>query len=320
MAIAPISGWVLDRIANDLDRARAGFAGFYLRASDERRQVVAAFLSVSPLNEATEKESASLLMEAGHHAILHIAFGTVPTGFRAALGRSGAQAHAATYYRDLFKMLSDGQPHIITAIQRLPALTPERLLVMGELPTDLCDARIVYRIKDAGHASDLILAADLLEKRGVSRHAVVEALCQSVNLNETIKRWSFRMPFPKGPIPACSGYRPITNGVELRKIALKYRNCVRGYLSAAMAGDHAFGEFTANGHDVLISYDRAGGLWIADGVHGRSNLAVHAELSKEAFAFAGRHGIPDRRSSNRTDKAVEALRRLSRFYVDWDAE
>lgn len=83
-----------------------------------------------------------------------------------------------------------------------------------------------------------------------------------------------------------------------------------------MTGEHAFGEFRHEGAEVLISFDRTDGMWIVDGIYTFRNLAVDVNLSRAAYAFAARHGVPDRRPDH-GDKAVEALRRLARFHGDW---
>ena len=315
-SIAPLSGWMLDRVVLLLDAASPGFAGHYLRSSNERRQVVAAFLAVTELDAETSGEAAEFLMTADHRSILHLAFGCVPRGFRAALGRSGPQPHDKGYYHQLFDLLATGPRHVIAAILQSAALDPERLAIVTNSPADLCDTRILSKLKDRKHATDVALSIDLLHRRSVDRTAVVEALRRTDKVNETIKRWALRMSFPPGPIPASDGYRPIRSGIELTAIARKYRNCSRTFFASLMTGSHAFGELCHEGEEVLLSFDRIQGVWITDGVYSYRNLAVHAGLSRAAFAFAARHGVPDRKPDN-SDKAVSALRRLARFHGDW---
>ena len=315
-SIAPLTGWMLDRVALLLDGARPGFAGHYLRSSNERRQVVAAFLAVTELDAETLGEAAEFLMAADHRSILHLAFGSVPHGFRAALGRSGPQPHDSGYYRQLFDLLSTGPRHVIAAILQSAALDPERLAIVKNSPDDLCDTRILSKLKDRKHAADVALSIDLLHRRGVDRTELIGALRRTDKMNETIKRWSMRMTFPPGPIPASDGYRPIKSGIELTAIARKYRNCSRGFFASLMSGSHSFGELRHEGEEVLLSFDKIQGMWIIDGVYSFRNLAVHAALSRAAFAFAARHGVPDRKPDS-SDKAVSALRRLARYSGDW---
>lgn len=314
-SIAPVSGWMLDRIVA-LDEVMPGFAGYVFRASAERRQVIAAFLSVAKLDGDGAGDTAEFLMRADHRSILHRAFGRVPPGLRAALGRSGSQPHEPAYYRQLFDLMSHGDRYLIKAIWQSAKLDPERLTIITGVPADLCDSRILTKIKDCKHATDVALSVDLLSRRGVDRAALIDALHQSDGINDAIKHWSMRMSFPPGPIPAAEGYRPIGTGIELAAIARKYRNCSRGYFSSVMVGTHAFGEFRCEGREVLISFDKTDGMWIVDGVYTFRNFDVDAGISRAAYAFAARQGVPDRRP-DRSDKAVEALRRLGRFHGDW---
>jgi len=316
-AIEPLSGWLLDR-AVLLDEAKPGFAGFMLRASAERRQVVAAyFATVEPADDLAE-ETAHFLMDCRHHSILHLAFEHVPVGFRAALARCGAKVHERDFYIRLWAIMTRGPQHIVTAIRHVAKLNPERLAIITSLPADLCDHRISAKIKDKAQADDIVLAVDLLERRGLDRAAIIEALCQSTKIADTIKRWSLRIPFPRGPISASQHYRPVNNGVELAATAKRYRNCSRRYFTSLLEGDHAFGEFQQDDQKALISFDRSQGYWLVDGVYGYRNGDVPAGVSEAAYAFAARHGVLTRRATDRGDKPMEALRRLSRHYMDWD--
>ncbi|PBN41656.1 hypothetical protein [Sphingobium sp. D43FB] len=316
-SIEPLSGWLLDRIVV-LDEAKPGFAGFMLRTSAERRQVVAAFLAaVDPADDMAE-EAAHFLMGCRHHAILQLAFEHVPVGFRAALVRCGAKVHDRDFYIRLWALLTRGPQHIVTAIRHSAKLNPERLAIITGLPADLSDHRISAKIKDKAQADDIVLAVDLLVRRGLDRAAIVEALRQSTKLADTIKRWSLRIAFPRGPISASEHYRPVNNGVELAATAKRYRNCSRRYFTSLLEADHAFGEFQHEEQKVLISFDRSQGFWLVDGVYGYRNGDVPAGVSEAAYAFAARHGVITRRATDRGDKAMEALRRLSRHYMDWD--
>lgn len=316
-SIEPISGWMLDRIVA-LDAARPGFAGYVLRASVERRQVVAAFLAAVEPTAHVHEDVVPILMEGRHNAILHMAYGHVPNGLRKALAKCGARAHEREFYSRLWALLTHGPQHAITAVQHAPSLDPERLSIFTSLPVDLCDSRISTKIKDKSEAADIVLAVDLLERRGLDRTEIVGALRRSTKLSDTIKRWSLRIAFPSGPIRACDGYRPIVDGLNLAATAKRYRNCSRRYFTALLSADHAFGEFQHDGQAVLISYDRSQGYWLVEGVYGHRNGNVPSSVSDAAYAFAARHGVMTRRMVDRSDNAMEALRRLSRHYADWD--
>lgn len=316
-SIEPISGWMLDQIVR-LDEVRPGFAGHILRASAERRHVIAAFIAAGgPAGDVSE-DTAHFLMKCRHGAILRMAYKHVPDGFRSALAKCGAQAHERAFYPRLWSILTHGPKHVIAAVQRAPKLDPDRLSIITSLPVDLSDSRISAKIKDRAEAADIVLAVDLLERRGLDRADIIEALRRSTKLTDTIKRWSFRMPFPTGPIRACDGYRPIVDGLDLAATAKRYRNCSRRYFTALLSAEHAFGEFRHDEQDALISFDRSQGYWLVEGVYAHRNGDVSPVVSEAAYAFAARHGVMTRRTVDRRDNAMEALRRLSRYYADWD--
>lgn len=314
-SIDPLSGWMLTRVVA-LDVFRPGTAGCVLRASVERRHVIAAFLYAAHADHESE-EVAQFLGKCSHDAILQRAYKHVPVGFRASLGRCGPKVHEPKFYSRLWAMLCDGPTHAISVIRHADQLTPDLLDIIASLPADLCDVRIVQKLAKE-QASDVMLAVDLLDRRGVDRRAVIEALRRSDKVAETIKRWSFRMPFPRGPIAACSVYQPVTNGLELLAASKAYRNCSRRYFTTLLEGGHAFGEFQHDGRRCLISFDKSQGYWLAEGVYVYRNGEVSAGLSEAAYAFAARRGVLTRRMVDRGDKAMDALRRLSRFYADWD--
>lgn len=319
MTIAPLTGWMLDEIVR-LDEVRPGFAGQMLRASAERRQVVSAFLAVTDHASEAPIDTAAFLSGADHRSILSKAFGRVPHGLRGALNRSGPQPHDPKFYYRLFKHLADSPRHVTTAIARSEKLDQERLAVIEALPSDLCDIRIVARIDDRKKAADVVLAIDLMERRGLCRKTVVEGLLRSSRpVAQAVRRWSLHMRFPPGPIPACQGFRPIKNGIELRRIAKEYRNCGRNYLMPVQSGNHAFGEYSHDGREVLISFGRTNGMWIVDGVYGFRNRDVAPNISAAAYAFSARHGVPAHEIRSRGDEGVEALRRLALRFVDWNS-
>ncbi len=318
MAIVPLQGWALDRIVQ-FDEACPGFAGGYLRASPERRQVIAAFMSVVRVGSDKEREAAAMLASADHRTILSHAFPTVPLGLRQALAKSGGQPHAPAYYQDLHQALTSGARHVVTAIMRLTALDQDRLEIIKVLPPDLCDHRIINRIEGSQQATDLLLVASLIDARGGKRTDFIGALLKSKRpLTKVVRHWALQIPFAPHPIPETQGYRPIRDGAELRRTALRYRNCSRRYMTASVSGDSTFAEYTdADGRQALLCLEKQDGAWIVDGVYVRRNRQVPSDLDERVREFAARHGIQERRSVECKDEATAALKRFTRSIYDW---
>lgn len=317
--ITPIAGWALDAIVAQ-DEMCPGFAGHYFRASDERRQVIAAFLSAGDADHGRNGAVGEYLSRADHRSILTRAFQHIPTGFRRALGKSGAQPHDTTYYADLHHALAHGLSHVVAAVMHATRLNPERLKIIKALPADLCDGRIVERIKDVQHARDLIAVTDLFEKRAGNRQGLVEALLSSRgSLEATVRRWCRQLEYVDHPIEESAVYKPIRNGVELHEAARKYQNCSRNYTASTLTGESAFGEFIAlDARRVLLCFEKTQGNWTLEGVYVRRNRRVPADLDEQARDFVRMHDIPDRWEVRHSDDDVAgALGRLIRPYSEW---
>ena len=314
-----LEGWMLDTIVAH-DVYHPGFAGHYMRASDERRQIMAAFFAVASHNNAASNNSASFLTHASHQNILRCAFECVPPGLRGALGKSGSQPHEPAYYHDLCEALAFGFRHVVTTIMHVTILNPERLAIIKALPLDLCDSRIVERIDSIKQARDLIAVVDFFEARAGNRARLITALLESrAPLETIIRRWSRQIEYVDHPIHECVGYRPIRTGLDLHEAARRYQNCGRNYSVASLVGENAFGEFVAlDGRRVLLCFDRSEGEWALEGVYGRRNRPVADDLEAQARGFVRLQGIRDRWQSDRSEDDISrALRRMIQPYSQW---
>lgn len=319
LPISTLSDWALDRIV-EIDLRFPGLAGHYLRASDERRQVIRACLACRRVDDNEVPDYGEFLVRAGHDAILRAAMGVIPCGMRGALARSGSKAHAEGYYRLLQSILSDPETSKIARIvRRLPYLSAEKLEVVQLLPVELRHVRIVTRLDQRLQAVDLISVIDTMQRAGFERRAFIDALLATTgeSWGKVVARWTLRLPFPANPIPACDAYRPIRSGAELRRVALVYRNCSRRYLSQALAGNSAFGEFTVGSQSVLLHLEKSEGMWAYSSANGYRNGPIDPTLSTLAEAYAARHGIPARRKANRRDSALVSLQRLGGLQECW---
>lgn len=315
--ITPISGWMLDTIVAH-DEYHPGFAGHFLRASDERRQVIASYCSINKF--AAKPGVGEFLVQADHRSILSQTFEYIPTGLRRALAKSGPQPHESAYYSELYQVLAHGLSHVVTAVMHATRLNPERLEVIKALPADLCDCRIIERVRDAEHARDLIAVFGLFDQKAGNRNRLIEALLASRGpLEAVVRRWCRHIEYDQHPIVQCSTYRPVRNGMELHEVARRYQNCSRNYTVQALTGQSAFGEYLAeDGRRVLMCFDRSEGDWTLDGVYARRNRPVPDDLGAQAREFVREHGIPDRWETTRPDSPVaRALVRFIQPYSEW---
>ena len=321
MKIKPAEGWALNYVV-ELDLHSPGTAGAFLRASNERRQVIAAFLSTRPCpTEPSEAIKLSdFISRADHREILVAAYGDPPSGLRGALARSGPCPHRKQFYRHLCRLLkSPGDARVTATIGQLDALDPWSLLIIEALPADICTANLVKLVKSPTVAADIAKLVDLLIGNGIEAKALHQALQRvttAAQLSELWDRWSFKTVFPAHPIAQSNCYIPIMTGADLRAVALRHRNCVKGYLAQVLNGESAFAEFTASG-TVVIHLKLHEGQWTVEGVHAKDNDPVAPELYAAALSYMASHGIRTRPRHNETNGPWTVLRRLTRPHI-WD--
>ena len=268
MTITPLEGWALAGIV-DLDEHHPGTAGHMLRASPERRQVIAAFLSVErPHSDFRSKaETGWFLTQASHSAILRAAFGTVPCGLRGALGRAGDAPHCRRFYRYLHALMSTQDVALTKIINRLPVLDLARLRILRALPDDLQRENIIASLSSVRDAVDLRAFVAILEGHGVDRSALIAALACTTGrdgIANVAQRWTLKVRFPDAPVPASAAYRPITTGEELRRAALRFRNCMRTYAANIMERRSSFALFQHGGVEAIVHLVAKDGQWQLD--------------------------------------------------------
>lgn len=322
MKISPADGWCLNFVV-ELDLHSAGTAGAFLRASNERRQVVAAFLSTRTMPSAPDEtvELATFISRADHRQILRAAFGNPPAGLRRALARSGSRPHAKPFYQSLYRLFrSPEHARVPATIQRLDELDPTRLLIVEALPAPVCFPNLVKLVRSPKEASDVAELVELLIGNGIEATALYQALHRVTTadqLSELWDRWALKSVFPAHPIPPSPCYIPITTGEELRGVSLRYRNCVKRYLAQALDGESAFAEFHATDR-CIVHLKLHEGSWTVEGVHAKDNEPMSPDLYSDALDHVAKYDILPRPRHNQSPGQWNVLRRLTRSAVlDW---
>lgn len=316
--VSPLEGWALELVVT-LDTYLPGFAGMYLRASSERRQVIAALCAVNPpkranLNEMTE--AAEFLSRADHRSILLKAFGEVPAGLRGALSRSGPQPYQRAYYLMLHTALAKPpHPHLVGTINQLGALDLMKLRIAATLPQDICRANVVDAISSYKMAEDVVRIMDLFTHNGVNREALAKSVCQvgsERELGELWKRWMQRTVFPKHPVPASECYFPISTAAESVRLARQYRNCLaERYIPAILDRNDAFAEFRVADQRAIVHLRRHGGGWRLENVLGKQNMQPKAQLRSIAVDYLRENGVAVRSERKVETGEWQVLQRLT---------
>jgi len=322
--ITPFGGWLLQRSV-EIDEHFPGFSGHMHRCSSERRHVIAAYLSsgISAQNAGSLTEMGRFLTHSSHDDILHAAFKSLPKGYRGALARGGPQPYARRHYRYLHALMtSDLRASITRLIQHLPRVNPARLRIARILPPDLRRANIVMAIRDPRTARDLANLLQLLEDAGADRAAMVLALAgieTLSHLSDWARRWAFRIRLPEHPAPAAPGYVPVQTGDELKRIAIRHRNCTRNYLANALERRSAFAVVVEGKGEAVVHLIRERGAWTLDDVYGPGNSAPAPNLVTLATIHLAKHGIGPRGQRPRSQNRWGALRRIA-GHLDYEGD
>lgn len=283
--------WTLTEVLK-LDEAAPGLAGHFLRASDERRHVMAAYLAARR-RLPEQAQEAEFLIGARHTHILRAAYDIVPAGLRGALGRCGAQVHHASFYTDLHGKMSSSRD-VARLVMRLPHVNPERLAIAKFLPDALRSPTLTMLLRDPDEAQNMAELFKLFTEAGADAAALVGALRRAGARNEVRCVWRSqleRLPFPAQPLPRTGTYEPVESARDLKLIALSFRNCVRRYLSDCLEGQVAFATFRASQQKLVIHLRRRSNLWFLDSCHAYANRRVDPDARSEAIAFLSQHGV-----------------------------
>ena len=326
-SITPFAGWLL-RHAVEIDDACPGLTVHLLRASAERRHVIAAYLSrQKPFRRFNAvADLGYFLMNAGHDEILNAAFGRVPSGLRAALGRAGPTPHRKRYYGYLHALLtSEARPEMMRLLQSLKRTDPKLLLIARALPPGARNPELVRAVQRTDTARDLARLVDLMERAGCDRTAMLAALAKATTMDDIrswARRWAFKLNFPDHPVPATETYSPICRADDLRKLAVRYRNCARNYLTDVLDGQSAFATVSSGLEAAVVHLVCQNGQWWLDDIYGSRNAAPSKGVIEMTQSYLAGHGIFSLSKQPSNTRKWSCLRRFTGhfdYHDDWEA-
>ena len=314
--------WVIEYVIR-IDEVVVGFCGEYFRTSDERRHVIAAYLSAKPPLDDEIEHTGNFLRNADHGTILSAAYGIVPEGMRRALRRMGPAAQDLRAYTLLHQLLAQ-PPHVALpeCIFRLPTVSRTKLLIARMLPEAISRPNVVEAITDAVGASDVAVAFHLLVSRGVDAEALAHAICKVRSERELMNlwhRWLIKARCPDHPVPGSDAYKPITSGEELNRLSLEWRNCgSKRYLIPIMAGEDAMAVFHHAGKNAMVHLRHSEGRWRFEGAYGPRNAPPPSALRDRLYEHLEAHAVVVNSSTRREQSEWDSLRRMTRGTFDFD--
>lgn len=308
--------WVIDLVL-DIDAASSSFCGNFLRTSDEKRQVISAYLAHRAPSGEHYSDVANFLLRSSHGAILADAFGEAPKGLRGALRRSGPVVHDKRFYGVLYRLLAKPRhTEIVRCISRLNELTLFKLRVVNILPPELCRPNVVEAVETIESATDLVASVDLIAAAGGDREKLCSAI-QKVRSELTLARVVGRALLDcqgvAHPVPPTDGYRPIETARDLHKIAAKFRNCARSYTIDLLDHDagHAFAEVRKGVHTGVAHLRQRDGKWSLEGLYGPRNIRPASALRQHTIEHLQAHGVHQRERSSTSNSKWNHVRRMT---------
>jgi hypothetical protein len=324
--ITPFTGWLLQQ-AVALDDEFPGLTVHLLRASSERRHVIAAYLSRQNCfrHFASPAEMSRFLLTAGHNDILAAAFGAVPVGLRSALSRAGPTPHGRRYYGYLHALhVSKARPEMSHLLKTIACTSPTNLRIARALPAALRKGRAVAAIRDEATARSLSRSIDLMESAGADRRAMVDALANVTTIEDIrawARRWALKLNFPAHPVAKSPAYTPIESANDLKVMAVQYRNCARSYLTDVLDERAAFATISTGKESAVVHLIWERGHWWLDEVYGRRNAVPSRVLIALARSHLAGHGVLPRDMQSFPVRKWSCLRRFVgqfEFEDDWD--
>ena len=319
------SEWVLSLVVA-LDKHHRGFAGDFLRASNERRQVIAAYLATMPPSPDCMLSVGKFLARADHSTILATAYGSVPRGFRRTLGRIKHSVQDQRCYTLLFQLLDNStSSELVNCIRYITSINRTKLLIARILPPSLCRPNVVEALRDVEAANDVSAAYELLISRGADPDALAQAICR-VNSERALMniwpRWLAKAecPYPH-PVATTETYKPISTGEALCRASRLFKNCAsQRYLLPFIEGTDAFAEFSHQGTCAMVHLRREELCWKLEGLFGPKNTRPSSSLRASVCGHLHANGVKVV-SSRRQKTPWEPMRRLIEpHFLDFEFE
>jgi hypothetical protein len=149
-------------------------------------------------------------------------------------------------------------PGFLIAWQSLPEwlYIPQLVKCLMELPEDT-------------RALESVIAPAILSAEGTARRRIRQSLRSAKNLAELEDRlynlsFAFKLatPFPAAPFSGTKLLRPVRTGLQLQSEGKFMHNCVAGYASSVISGQHYFYHFHGEEQATVLLKKHHDGRWV----------------------------------------------------------
>lgn len=310
----PLSGWVL-QMALNLD-AETGYPIVVSlhKATDFRRSVVIAVLTVKSSAEIQVAFGADDQRQAMHHlfhddirSVLRKVFGSMP-GLATALGKMGGDPFEdPSHYDVLLTLLTPGaiedQRQRALALRHASSVNSDLVTALARLDRELVHP-ILAKLFDGESTADTANAILRYVQSMSSTPITTDDLIQVSKGARSMRfqPWAAKLiarkadRLPSGPLEDHPSFRPLTDATQFAAIAQRFRNCLSSHVLRAAMGRAAFYLVTANPELIveLVQYRMAGKMhWVLQGIHGFDNLPVGQRHRRDVVDLLRTRGITE---------------------------
>lgn len=277
--------------------------GRYFLSGSQRQHVVAAALSVAIMARGAERriafarlaavspdlEIGPLLAAVGQAiskergaALIRRAYGEVPHGYIAALGKCGSAN--SKFYLDLFRIFHLPEHRkLAKLLQYESCLQPRLIRVALMLPPYLCVGNFLNAAIRA-NVEELLAAVELI-KEICPLLATEEALAASiprgnVSVHSWIAGWTAKASLPPAPIPGDDLLTPLMTVAEMQTLGREMRNCLHSRSISALSGKSSYLRARINDAPYVVELEKIGSNFSVGGIYASRNLPVPTEVER----------------------------------------
>lgn len=309
--IAAARNWAIKQVAQ-VDIRRPGFAGHFLRASHERRQVISLYLACRGCDDL-DVDRVDQLIGGSHDAILNLAVEDVPQGLRGALRRAARKYHPQEFYVELIDVLRTEDVKERRAFSHLAEIDLDLLKRWRLAPPELRCGHFISLFEDVDALAACLKAVETLVEAGISKADAINRLSQvktkkalSTAFDKLLQKLKFR-GFPLAGNPFIT---PVRTVGELRCIAKFFRNCSASFVFDGLEGRSLFYVLQGEQPVGLVHLEKERGEWIVSDIVGRSNRPLPPSIMMGALEYFEGGGI--QHAANFRSSKWDAVRRFCR--------
>ena len=274
----------------------------YMLTDVNRRQVWNAYLCspriaphMAALSDGDIHELRVRLLICRSHALIVDGYGSCDRGLIGLYGKLGPDALDAEFYVQFHATMTANEA-LRRSLAHAPAIDPRAIPVLHALPPELQSYPFARDLARQGAPLQFLELYDYIKQQNFpDKELLLHRLTRLIQTGRGY-RWALTdicraLPFPPQTVPNEGNLRFIPNGIELVKVADRYRNCLRERISQALSGEHQYYEWHCPTPAVICLKRHRGSVWYISDMLLKSNEEPSRELKREIRDHLGRYGV-----------------------------